>query len=392
MITTTAESRLYNGELRLYYMDNLRALAMLWGVLFHAALAYSPMSHNIWLSADLRNSEVVDIILWFTHIFRMPLFFLIAGFFCAYLVKKRGIGGMLKNRALRILLPLIIFLPFCFLAIFSGLMSAVAQVQQKSPMLEMVAFAMANPGTPSPPPSTMHLWFLYNLLFFCVFTWVLSYLNWEWLRSRLVTIHPVIFLLAFPVLLIPALCSVSAPYPAPDSFLPQLWSFGFFGIFFTVGYLMFAIDNFVERFKPYRLMLILTSLVIYVVYYLIIPKQISITPVPVIFWKKIIAATCEAYIAVWMTFACLVLGKTWLNSQNKIMRIIADSSYWIYIIHLPLLFAIQYQLMDKPWNWLTKLGVSAGVALAIGLVSYLLLVRWTPIGWMLNGRKQKEIN
>lgn len=70
------------------------------------------------------------------------------------------------------------------------------------------------------------------------------------------------------------------------------------------------------------------------------------------------------------------------------MRFMADSSYWIYIIHVPLLFALQYQLMDQEWNWLSKFVVSLGLTLIIGVASYVLLVRWTPIGWMLNGKKK----
>ena len=37
---------------RIHAMDNLRALAMLAGVVFHAALAYSPLMHMIWPPAD----------------------------------------------------------------------------------------------------------------------------------------------------------------------------------------------------------------------------------------------------------------------------------------------------------------------------------------------------
>lgn len=29
-----------------------------------------------------------------------------------------------------------------------------------------------------------------------------------------------------------------------------------------------------------------------------------------------------------------------------------------------------------------------GITLLIGALSYLLLVRWTPIGWLLNGRRR----
>jgi peptidoglycan/LPS O-acetylase OafA/YrhL len=368
-------------------MDNLRALAMLMGVFFHAALAYSPMLHAIWLSADSQQSALVDVIAWFTHLFRMPLFFLIAGFFVAYLVRKRGMAGMLKNRALRILLPLVIFFPLCMWAVISGLTNALAHVQNKSPILLMIINAA--PGTPPPPPTTMHLWFLYNLVFFCVFTWILSNFSWTWLRNFINTIKPAIFLFTFPLLLIPALLSVSAPAPAPDSFLPQLWSFGFFGIFFALGYLVFYLENFTERFKSYGFILLLMSIVIYAAYYYLIPKQSGFIPVQLSFWRKFMLTLCEAYISVWMTFLCLIFGKRYLNFHSRIMRFISDSSYWVYIIHLPILFAVQYQFMDKNWSMVAKYSASLGFTLAVGIASYLLLVRWTPIGWLLNGRKLK---
>lgn len=41
---------------RLYYMDNLRALAMLLGVVFHAALAYSRRLNESWFTSDQQNS------------------------------------------------------------------------------------------------------------------------------------------------------------------------------------------------------------------------------------------------------------------------------------------------------------------------------------------------
>jgi peptidoglycan/LPS O-acetylase OafA/YrhL len=71
------------------------------------------------------------------------------------------------------------------------------------------------------------------------------------------------------------------------------------------------------------------------------------------------------------------------------MRLVADSSYWVYIIHLPVLFWIQFHLLDSDWNIWVQFLVSSFGTLAIGFASYLLLVRWTPIGWLLNGRKRK---
>ncbi len=389
-MNSTAESRLQDfsvSNTRLHYMDNLRALAMLGGVFLHGALAYSPMLHSLWPAADAQQSPIVDYIVWFTHLFRMPLFFLIAGFFVAYLVGKRGMVGMLKNRALRILLPLIIFLPLCMWAVIGPLLSAVAGVQAKSPVMEMIVTAMANPGTPPPPPTTMHLWFLYNLVFFCLFTWVLHYVNWQWLRTYFNRATPVTFLSIFPLLLVPALLSVAAPLPAPDSFLPQLWSFGFFGLFFALGYWIFGVENFIDRFKSYGLILLIISLALYAIFYWLIPKPFSLVTPSLALWKKLAISLCEAYISVWMSLVCLVYGKNYLNVHNRVMRLISDSSYWIYIIHLPIIFALQYRMMDKDWSFLTKYSATLGVTLAVGALSYLMLVRWTPIGWMLNGRR-----
>ena len=66
---------------RFHYMDNLRAWAMILGVVFHAALAYSATVHHIWPTADTSTSRLIDALVWFSHTFRMPLFFLIAVFF-----------------------------------------------------------------------------------------------------------------------------------------------------------------------------------------------------------------------------------------------------------------------------------------------------------------------
>ena len=96
---------------RFYYLDNLRAFAMLAGLLFHAALAYSPMAQGFWLSADPQQHPLFDVFAWASHLFRMPLFFFIAGFFAALLWQKAGGLGFMQNRLLRVALPLLLFLP-----------------------------------------------------------------------------------------------------------------------------------------------------------------------------------------------------------------------------------------------------------------------------------------
>jgi peptidoglycan/LPS O-acetylase OafA/YrhL len=64
---------------------------------------------------------------------------------------------------------------------------------------------------------------------------------------------------------------------------------------------------------------------------------------------------------------------------------VADASYWTYLVHLPILFAIQYPLMDVQLHWTFKFGIATLSTLGIAMVSYQWLVRRSFIGTLLNG-------
>ena len=179
-------AQMSEANARFHYMDNLRALAMLAGVVFHAALAYSVLAHPLWPTADRGHSLIVDGFAWFFHLFRMPLFFLVAGFFAALLVQKRGMGGMLKNRFMRIILPLIVFWPLVYFSMSWLIRYAIADVQNLSPLLQMIKPWLANPQAPTAPPTLVHLWFLAYMMCFCILVWVASTLEWHQHLSGLV--------------------------------------------------------------------------------------------------------------------------------------------------------------------------------------------------------------
>jgi glucan biosynthesis protein C len=378
---------------RVHYIDNLRAFAMLLGIFFHAALAYSPSLNQVWLTASPQNSVIVDFIAFFSHTFRMPLFFLIAGFFAALLVKKRGLGAMLKNRLLRITIPFAIFLPLVMTAFAILIGWAMENVQEQSPMLGLIAMMAQYPDAPAPPMTTTHLWFLYQLTFFYIVTAIaVKWLNVDWM-SYIIKI-PKLFLLLAPFLLVPALITQHAPTPAPEQFMPQLWSFGFFGLFFLFGYGLFSYQHFLDKLRPYVWVMLLTSVAAYILFFQIFPRHTSMQEImtvmstsPAISFKQASMATLQAYISVFMSLVLLIIGRSMFNKQNSSMKLIADSSYWTYIIHLPVLWLIQFALLDKEWTLLVEFLISSVGTVFIGLISYLLFVRWTPIGWLLNGRK-----
>jgi len=90
---------------RRHDLDALRAFAMLLGIALHGALSFMPM---LWPVQDTRQSDAFGMIVAAIHGFRMPVFFVMSGFFTAMLWRRRGLGSVLGHRFRRVFLPLLL--------------------------------------------------------------------------------------------------------------------------------------------------------------------------------------------------------------------------------------------------------------------------------------------
>jgi len=94
---------------RYHDLDALRAFAMLLGIVLHGLMSFIEFPPGVWPALDVKhNTPVYEVVLHALHGFRMPLFFMMSGFFTAMLWKKRGLGKLIEHRAKRILLPLVV--------------------------------------------------------------------------------------------------------------------------------------------------------------------------------------------------------------------------------------------------------------------------------------------
>src|SRR5690606_27332646 len=78
-----------------------------------------------------------------------------------------------------------------------------------------------------------------------------------------------------------------------------------------------------------------------------------------------------------------------LSGYSAWRRYLADASYWIYLIHLPVVILLQAVSAQIAAPWFVKFPALLFVAMAIMLLSYHLLVRYTVIGRVLNGRRRR---
>ena len=179
----------HQDERRFHGLDALRGFMMILGIVLHAALLYltsPPPAAPI--PTDRNNAFVFDLVFDFIHDFRMPTFFVLAGFFTALLVQKRGVCGTLRNRASRIFLPLLAALVLILpptLILMSDFMLSVRfgthDLIPNLPQLKALAAEMsAKTGEAAGRLPIGHLWFLYYL---CMFYFLIAPIRWLLARS-----------------------------------------------------------------------------------------------------------------------------------------------------------------------------------------------------------------
>lgn len=380
------------SENRLHALDAVRGFALLLGVAFHAALSFLPgVPPGMWFAIDSSTNAVLSDAAFVSHIFRMSLFFFIAGYFGRLLYQKLGARSFWANRLKRIFIPLVAGLIVLGPIVSFLWMTGITKVfgGKMPPMPEMPAdfFPLG------------HLWFLYQLL--------LIYVAVVAIRALVARLDPAqklrcfvdqavsgsirtmagTFTLGLP--LAAALMSLPQWFywmgiPTPDmTLIPQVPASVGFGTAFVFGWLVHrskdALAAITQRwFANLGIAIAATGWLLH---------SMHAQPVAQPGLTKTVYALVFG-VALWGW----VLGLTgaalrFLSNYSATRRYIADASYWIYLAHLPVVVALQIWVSHWPLNWAVKYPSILVVSFAVLFLSYHYLVRPTFIGQLLNGRK-----
>jgi peptidoglycan/LPS O-acetylase OafA/YrhL len=88
-----------------------------------------------------------------------------------------------------------------------------------------------------------------------------------------------------------------------------------------------------------------------------------------------------------LIFACTGLFLRYCSRESAGWRYMSDSSYWLFIMHMPVVVGLQVAFLHVPLPALAKVPIVLTISVAILIVSYDWLVRPTWIGALLNGRR-----
>jgi len=371
---------------RLHSLDSLRAIMMLLGLVLHAAITYGTLDYgNAWILKDPNTTHLFnDFIVVFIHEFRMQLFFVVAGFFGAMLFYKKSPYQMLKNRLHRVFIPFVVFVlllwptvmfTFSYTEfIFNGSSNALNETLSRFSSFKSFI-----------PPLTFHLWFLYYLTLISLVVVVIALILKK--LPTLTTRTTLVFswLIQKPLLRVLFLGGLTAivyhfmgtwSVDTSTSFIPDLNTFTYYGIFYVVGWILFKSKHHLDSLMKFDWFCTLLGIALFTLYFFMYNAFIYETH---ILLKSIM---------VWL----LIFGITGLfirytSNYSSTMRYISDASYWVYLIHLSIAAIIPGLIANWPIHGTLKflfVMFSNGI---ICFVSYHYLVRETFIGQFLNGRK-----
>lgn len=393
---------------RFYSLDALRAFVLLLGVVFHSLMAYV-LPSGFWAVGTTKPPTPLLWFVYYVHSFRMEVFFLLAGFFTCMVIEKRGVASFLRDRAKRILLVFVVALyPMKLLLssawISGGFKTGWLKLPPEVAKLPIWQLAMGGLGRESWPNINLtHLWFLYCLACVtCVFLavrwlivkWIVRSeklpraldAGFRWLTSN--RFAP----LYLTVVATPLLATMSgADVDTPDKgFAPNFPVLLLYTLFFCFGWWLHRqaelFDTLARRWKSFLPLSLLVSVIASIGVGMRLSGAEHGTGLR---WATSFGTS--------LTMSLAVLG--WLglfvrmcNRASAWVRYLADSSYWVYLAHLPVVVALQILFSD--WQaplWIKLLAINV-IAFAVLLSTYHLCVRFTWIGAWLNGRRATRLS
>lgn len=392
---------------RLHALDNLRALLALLGIPFHACLLLLVVTgHRLMTNFDLYLlvsqvqpfNAALFLFVFFFHVFRMPAFFLLAGFFAHFIYQRSTVRKLLTNRFIRIAVPLL-FIIIWFYPIYlnSVLLNAVHQSflnhQNVWPVfLSQIKHDWLQGKTWSSMDNTRDAWFLDYLLWCYVMTLLLLFVKklHPLTQVKRLTNHYVTHCLftraryiLIPIMLT-ALMMTAHPsvwVVAYDTHLkPNLTLLACYSIWYFLGWWLWENHRDFSAFMKNPGWQLLAAIATYLIYLSILLHFANGNSV----LMHIVGLFFYMLTMVLSVFAVIGLAWRYLNAPS-FLRHISASAYWIYLVQMPILLVSIPIIALLHWSFLQQLIANILLCVLLCLSSYYFLVRPTWLHRILGG-------
>lgn len=383
---------------RYHALDAVRAVALLLGIVVHATVSFWPGFREArYPVTDDYSSPVMSGLYFVLHIFRMSLFFAIAGFFARLLFERLGAWGFVKNRLRRIALPFVVSLVVCLPLIGFAYIWA-------NRKLGFTGVPDLSPPIPDPQmPPWGHLWFLYLLLVFYAL-WLAAWALRAFVDRRgsipnlveralgaMVAGRAGPLVLAAPAAVAMYYAEWWIPWqgiPAPImGFIPNFPGALAYGTAFGFGWFLHRQTGWLELLKRDWSIYLVAAAILSAGAMALVGARPQLH-VPDMAPLELGAYSAAYNVAGWCwIFGLIGAAVRFLESPSVRWRYLADASFFVYIIHLPISYLLSALMMRWPLHWGVKFTLIATLTATSSLLMYHYLVRSTFVGTFLNGRK-----
>lgn len=364
---------------RLHSMDALRVIAMLLGILVHISFCHASFWGKFWILQDPYQHVFFDIFILIIRSFRMELFFFISGFFGNLMLEKNGDHYFIQNRIIKIFIPFVVF---------EQLMLILIPLSTNQPIL--------NNNINHLRP--FHLWFLYYLMLIYISVYIFKIISkiifWYQLKTKFDSIFNNIMDAKLHILVLSLITFLLLNnmkfivVDTPIGFLIEYRLLIHYSIFFYFGWMTRrnpkVFDTIIKNSNIYFFIAI-PNIFFLIISILNFNTNYSSNIIKFVF--HVIIFRFSYAICTW----CLTLGiigffQHYLNKENKLIKYLSASSYWIYIMHLPLILLLQHNLFNNMVLGCFKPIVVFLTSIVILLISYHLIIHSTYLKYALGSR------
>lgn len=350
---------------RKFYLDWLRVLGILLVYVYHSSRFYNVedwnVKNNIWY-------PLVEVWNGFSTSFMMPLMFVISGASLFYALGKSGFGNLLKDKVLRLLVPLLV--------------GALTHLSLQSYLWDKTHGLFSGSYFQYLPhyyPYSInwaggHLWYLWYLFLFSVilyplFRWLRG--RWQNFLSKLgggLSRTGVLYMLTFPFLVLYSLIDANSPLMASNGGYPYimyLW-------FVVLGFLITSDQRIQEKIRQLRWVSLIVGLVLsagFAVLYNLTADKETISP------NLVIAVTMRVFGGWLAVLGFLGMGMQCLTAQTPRLAYANEAVLPFYIFHQTVLLVIGYFVLQWGLPEVIEWAIIVAVSFAIIMALYEFTVR-----------------
>jgi glucans biosynthesis protein C len=374
---------------RLYYLDWIRVLAMFCIFLFHNARFFDSFSD--WHVKNATTNLAASSLIAFLSQWIMPLFFLIAGAGVYYSLKSRQPGPFIRERCLRLLVPLIFGM--LVIVVPQAYFQAVSHGEQLEGYNFFQIYWLYLQTLPD--LEWFHLWFLQDLFIFSIITLPLFFWKGSPLKSVISKLAAFLDKPWSLLLLLVLSLAVADTLIYPDGYWGYRnggWNIVAYLLFFILGYLIFANPRIMATVKNIRWFMLGTGIIVFACSILFFLDELA---EPVKYYGSAsfaVTSLLQALNAWAWLLAILGFGGRFLNHNNKYLSYSNEAVLPFYILHQTIIITIGFFVVQ--WNTgigLKYLVISTTSFISILLIYELLVRRINVLRFLFGMRLKRKI-